>query len=69
MSSIVKDLSAQVNTKRMAGERYATAHLHFLFFAFVDEIIPGDGQYGWVRTQLDLSTQNCLPSEIPSDIA
>ncbi len=52
--------------KTQAGSSYATTYCTciFIFFAIIDEIIPGDGQYGWVRIQPDLSTQKTLPSYI-----
>ena len=34
------------------------------YSAYRDKNTPDDGQYIWVRTHLDLSTQNCLPTEM-----
>ena len=34
------------------------------FSAYRDKHTPDDGQYIWIRTHLDLSTQNCLPTEM-----
>ncbi len=48
-------------TQRVA--KSAKVRISLLFFQ--DKIIPDNGQYGWVRTQLDLSTQTVLPAQIP----
>ena len=55
LMSIVKDFQH--------GRREVGKYPHE-YSAYRDKNTPDDGQYIWVRTHLDLSTQNCLPTEM-----